>query len=1094
MGFTKFRPLVVNSFNRELAACGGGGRGVVTPWFKQLQQSFNQSLLLDRHLMRDIETNVCVGSLEGEYHSIDSLRLILTQRFKQLNFRELPVSLLRLYFVGQQKFSSILTRLSVDAQSALQHLFQTPDIDGALRRVIDLTFCSFERTLERLIESRDKWDDMFLCHALSHDSYWKGMSLPPLLESNRADHMIWYATVWRMHVTIVLERLVKPWHDDESMKFFLYQSQLYRDTHLDLLSIMVKDGVYRDDALINRHVMRLYYPTSNRVCCIEELPNLSAYAFDNLMTGPDTKTLKTMPKKMSHYTCRKTFNNICKDRNWWEIIRDYGEQHPIIYDHVKQSLRCVLLGNLPNTQCALDVMARIRINISFWPAYADEVLTREEIDATMPVNCNPFILAREKREKKVQKERAKKHTEKKFASVMEAFDAKEAMKMNYEKTRFKMWLIKCRYFASSLMKEILFYTEESSVIIDRYLSLDVKWIQYKNIIRAANGQCRQELSMQAKNRPLDTPFDWSVIEHIEKSPDGRYDIKRGKIMIFHTNTLDVTTKVRKRNFIGIIEVKSTGIEERIDITKYNNLQPIYAAVDTANRTKPTLDELHFLAYCMAIDDNQIIRTSIFKLLGMSAQGLATLREWLFEYYTYDIPDDSLKKKIDKFQRQNIQDYIIMKTVFKLINFYRKRDKIFFLPLPMALRQMNALRTRYMRINDWDATPRQLGLHYQCLGCQKFANTIIHPCDYAHASTYNEFTCSRHRVYAPMQQQQQHNALFYDQKNQHIVEYHSDDGRDDVGATAPPRSDNISYLTMAAYNQIDGKAYCIKNKKKRVPNYNKTASMDEKNIIMQSRNGKMTISCNKVTSTTITSMTATNDDDKTSEAECDDLEGEESITNILLTIDEVSKGGGGARERLKQYAKHLLQSQHHDKPKKKNGVENNKKKILDIILEPLQKLYHCGLPMEERDMVGVVINGKVLCVNCGLMTEYKNFNNSTYGHVCMREESAEMTKNHSLFTTIEPVNEVTTKKRAIHPRLLIINQQQQQQCQICQKTQASIILVVRGEAFKLTPLRCCSVCHNNLTNPKIVKAASPLLSLTEIHQFLKHKHYPSLVIK
>jgi hypothetical protein len=1067
---------VANSFNRESARCG--------IFAATSKQSFNQSILLDRHLMSDIETNVCIGCVEGEYHSIDSLRLILTQRFKQLNFRELPVSLLRLYFSGQQKFSSILARLSVDAQYVLQELFQTMDLAGALRTVIDFTFCTFERTLERVMDPSKVWYDMFLMHALSHDTYWAG--LPPVVTTlPDRRYTAWYTAVWRIHVTILLERLVKPWHDEESMQFFLYQTQLYRDTHLDLLSIMVKDGIYSDDALMERQTMRHYYPTSNRVCCIEELPNLSAYAFDNLMTGPDTKTLKTMPKKMSHYTCRKTFNNICKDRNWWEIIRDYGEQHPIIYDHVKQSIRCVLLGNLPGTQCALDLMARIRINISFWPAYADEVLTREEIDATMPVNCNPFILAKEKREKKLAKERAKKHTDKKFASVMEAFDAKEALKMNYEKTRFKMWLIKCRYFASSLMKEILFYTEESSVIIDRYLSLDVKWIQYKNIIRAANGQCRQELSMQAKNRTLSEPFDWHVIEHIEKSSDGRYDIKRGKIMIFHTNTLDVTTKVRKRNFIGIIEVKSTGIEERIDITKYNNLQPIYAESEAkaeGKRTKPTLDELHFLTYCMAIDDNQIIRTSIFKLLGMSAQGLATLREWLFEYYTYDIPDDSLKKKIDKFQRQNIQDYIIMKTVFKMINFYRRRDKIFFLPLPFMLRQMNALRTRYMRVNDWDPSPRQLGIHYQCMGCQKFANTIIHPYDYTHASTYNEYTCSRHRVYSTIQKK--HNALVYDQKNQHIVEYHSDDGRDDV--IILPKNDNISYLTMAAYNAIDGKPYCIKNKKKRVPNYNKTTSMDQKNIIMQSRNGKVTISCNKVSSTVVTQQQMTmNDDDKTSETEGDDETEAIDITSILLDINQLSKAG---RERLKQYGKHLLQSQH-VKPKKKNGVENNKKKILDIILEPLQKLYHCGLPLEERDMAGVVINGKVLCVECGLMTEYKNYNNSTYGHVCMREESAEMTTNHPLFTTGEPVTSEVIKKRAIHPRLVL--QRETTRCQVCQKTDASLILVIRGTHFKLTPLYCCTVCHSNLTNPKIVKSTSSMLSLNEVAQFVKHKNYPTL---
>jgi hypothetical protein len=639
---------------------------------------------------------------------------------------------------------------------------------------------------------------------------------------------------------------------------------------------------------------------------------------------------------------------------------------------------------------------------------------------------------------------------------MEAFDAKEKTKLEYKKTRFKIWLIRCSHFASSLMKEVLFYTVESSRVVDAYLSLDIKWAQYKNIVRVANGQCRVLLSEQAAEKTIDAPFDWDVIECAEN--------KRGRIMIFQNNLLEVATKVRKRNFIDIIDVKATGIEEKFEITKYVNLPPIYSD------DKMTLDQLHFLCYCMAMDHNQIPRTSIFKLLGMSQAGLATLREWLFDYYVYDVPDDSFKSKIFEFQNQNAMDYIIMKTTFKLINFYQRRNTLFHLPLCVALRQMNALRRRYLHINDWDPSPQKLGVHYQCHGCQKFANSFVSPINYTDNSIYNEFYCSRHRIYNPTVKSK-NNTLFYDQKNQRVIEYYT---QSTPSQTAPPPVEHNSILNVAAYDIDNGLAYCRRNKKKRIANYASTTSTSDNNIIM--RVGNINISCNKVASSTTTPTIMSAND---SVEEDDDEESiDEDITHLLLNIDQLTKSG---QKHLKQYTSSLI-----------NGIgkkkENKKKRILAIVNDPLHKFYHCQLPMQAIDMVGVVKNGKVLCVECGFMTEYKNYNMSTYGPVCMQHHSNELMKNHPVF-----VNDQTVDTQEIHRRLMI-PERRSCSCQICHKTNASLILVIRGEKFKLLPVKCCTVCYNNLTNQRRVKTSSSfVLVLDEINQYIIYKKYPTPLI-
>lgn len=1185
--------------------------------------------------MRDVENSTCIASLpeKQRFSSVEGHRSYLAHKFgHRLNFRELPVSLLRLFFCGQQHFTDIVERIPnarfrslcsflgdigkqadfinnsttdndygamEEEENNKEYREKVKEVTQMLKLVVDYTFCSFERTLAKLLDllhGRDQeWYHLGLFESIQGDAWWRGVPLPPsfVCYGDMVSHVVWYAVAWRINVSRVIDTLVQPWHDQESQHWFLYRSQLYRDTHLDLLSAMVVNQAYTDLRVHEQCLLRTHYPTANRVCCAEELPDLSPYAMDNFKTGAHLKERTTLHDKIGHYSCIKTFNNICKDRNWWDIIRTYGEQHPIVYDHIKLCIKTVLLGNLPGSLGSLDLMARIRVNVSMWPEYADRELSEEEVNQCMPEYCNPFVVARQKRAAKLAKEQAKNITQAKRDQNMALFDAKEQAKMAYVKTPLKMLMIRCPRSCSSWMKEVQFYTQESGRCNDEFLSIDLMWVQFKNITRIANGQCRLELSQQAATLPLTTPFDWRQIEFIEKSQDGRYDIKSGKIMAFHNIALKVARKVMKRNFNGIIEIKSTGIEEKIALDKNAPLPKIYYDPDDPTQKHlegklMTLDQLLFMLYCLGVDECPVPKTAILQAMGMSKQGLAWYRDWLIEYYLYGYPDDSYKKKILKFVRHSLQDYLIMKTSFKGTTLFKKSDHIFYLPVEILVRQAHAVRTHQLRISDWEPTPELLAVHHQCYGCGKFANAVVVPTDYPMRSNYAEYTYARHRVYnalpqLALQQCDQNVVLVTPDasKQVRVLEYHKDcwarlglnankpesttgrpaatlpsvvatqhgadncekkkkkkKKREDEEKKKQKKNDNISYLNIAAYDIADGKPYCVRNKRKRITGGVNFID-DERNIIRRSRNGEIVMYCNKV-ATRIETDEQQQGDDTDGQGDSDDddsVDGSAPTTATTATTTTGSDGlaqldGGSATDengpvvqitrpeyeedtalltsninllsgrdlaRLHRYAVQHAQDlggtitpgsssggqqgtvdggNQSREGKKKQAVENNKKRIHRAVMEPLHKRFNCDVPMQPVDMIGIVKNGMVLCVECGVMTQYRNYNMTSRGPTCMRHRLASMMRSHHAWNapnvpSVDSVIEANTpgsasqrmdagKKKQFH-RHAFVPDYVRVTCCCCQQAGqwGRLYVVLQDCRFRLYRVALCVGCHTQV---------------------------------
>ena len=531
---------------------------------------------------------------------------------------------------------------------------------------------------------------------------------------------------------------------------------------------------------------------------------------------------------------------------------------------------------------------------------------------------------------------------------------------------------------------------------------------------------------------------------------------------------------------------------------------------------------------MAKDESPLIKTSLFQSMGMSREGMITLRDLMMEYYTYAIPDDSIKKRIRIFLERNIQDYIIMKTVFKMIEYYRKREHIFHLPIQIAHRQIHAQRRRQLKIDDFDPTPEKLGVYYQCHGCQNFATTKIVPQDYPSYSNYSELSHSRFRVYSNIPSKQvieekdqspspptgigcEDLVVCCDGKHSKTLEHFktviastSNNKNDSCGAGEGEKKkkpkkkdgnqeDDISFLNVAGYNSIDGLPYCERNKRNTVSGRFTLKTIDnattESVVIMRTRNSKIQVLSHRTKLIPVEEDGGGGVDDDDLNVDVEDLE-EDNVPNFLEMMSTgITKEN---YERMEQYIKQRTGD--FIQPKYK---ENNKRKILNIVLEPLHKLYNCRVPMQEVDMIGLVKNGKTLCVECGMMTDFKNFNMSPYGPVCnthplsslMHHHPAWVAHNHlqngtsmsqllqqvrtqdDEFLTQGEMSKYANKRKTLHPSLLLERGKRDCTCIICHRDGVAVFLYYQSDSFLLKREKCCFVCHHNLMR---ARPSRPLL--------------------
>jgi hypothetical protein len=983
-------------------------------WYNDFKLTFDHSLILDRQFLSDIENKVSIASideptnsgeddLESRKSAIEALQVIYAEKYDNtLQFRELPISLSRLYFSGRNRIRRFIRNLnnwqldrwldilendyyipknSIDEFSTRKRDdWSNPVYDNLcdaieqyVIEILDLCLTSFETCMNRTIDllTKGEWLSANLFYDLRDDAHWRYFPIifpldKPLTQDQllHSGHLIWLVSTWRINTARMISRLLSPWENTETEEWIEYKMKLFCDHHLDLLTEMSVYRIYNDNEIYyETKILQEFYPSAHRVICAEEMPDFIIYLTDNFKTGTNLKERNTKDEKFAHIYANKTGPNICKIRNLFDICIRYGEQHPLIYESLKNILRCMLLGNVPKSKGHLSMLARIKINMSF---------RKDETDCEIPLDT-----FREYTKNKSLKR--DKHTGEE--------------QLIYTKTNFKLLFLLCRHFFLYLLKEYLIYTAECSICFDEFCTTTYKGVRNKEIIRLGNGRCRDILSRQAR---VDRPFDWSEIEFEEKSTVDQ-DIKSGEIKKIHHWSLGLSNKIRKDKFLHILAKKMTGTEKHIplrDLECPNFYQD--SLVEGEIQKKITLDEFHFICWYIANTKTDFIETKWFKVMGMTKYGLKHLRNWQFCYYRYDIPDNSLNDRIEDFRIHSMNDYYILKTAIHVILLYSITPSIFVFSMKVASNHIYGMR-RTLNIGDYEPTPSQLGIAHQCRGCMKFANSItIAFTD--EQKMIKQAQLERARIL-------ELNAAASKKKNG------GDNNKTETRAQKTKKmiqnNTSYSFLNKTFYNVDDGRLYCTKYINpfnKQIPN------LDNMTVIIKKKDSSVIIESSRPVPVKLVmkppkTTTTTNNKKQQQPSNgffCNEKHirdrAEKKLEWLLQTSARtaLTEGNVDGKKNNKKNDNTdddiIGGDENNEDPNanmftpitdigSKKRKDNIKKIIHNRITDAITKMnFTCQAPLMKVDMIGIYKNGKVYCEVCSLMTEMGNHNKMSDGRI------------------------------------------------------------------------------------------------------------------
>lgn len=604
-------------------------------------------------------------------------------------------------------------------------------------------------------------------------------------KADRARHVLLHAAVRRtVAADLIRQWLLPPLRlsADDIAEDVEYMATLWADTHLDLLTTAVRYRRYSDDFFLaqpRNAVLTAVYPSAQRVCCVDELPDLTPLLMTaDLSFDPGrNKKQHTQRRAATHIFLCKQMNQICHLRHLPDTIAKNVERFPELGAMLQLVVRAVLLGNLPRAGGRPSLAARIRIT---------QALARDPF-ASGPPPVEELL----------------------------AFTAR------------------MRHIVLFLMHEYFVSTCEADVAYDRLFSTHVKWVHYKAVIRYAVQTIRDELQRQTSCN-FEAPIDWTSLEDTAK--------KQGLINVAHTIALTTCKKIHKGRAEELIAKKMISVETAIlahHVARAVAAAPRLAALrlraqamDAADdgsdvsfaalireaqqageaalaaflveyeKTRTTLavqalrdqrrvaqaqemamaapsssttaaaaskrprvrarvehllerisgrvdafDEyvarelvlppiaaqladmaqpLHRVAAAAAAVGRQpsatIVEREVVDVRGLAELGLtrpqcAEVERWVYEYFAYDPPDNKYKKETLRFGTTSLAAHLVVKHFFRLVTHYRQ-EQIFARPIDEGLRIMHRLRER-LGLMPFEPSPPQLGISLYCPTCQRF---------------------------------------------------------------------------------------------------------------------------------------------------------------------------------------------------------------------------------------------------------------------------------------------------------------------------------------------------------------------------------------
>jgi hypothetical protein len=448
-----------------------------------------------------------------------------------------------------------------------------------------------------------------------------------------------------------------------------FASQLFIDTHLDLLIHVINNNCIEDSELLDEEIptsldlqcsFKRHYPHETNFAYCGDLPDLTT-CIDLGNIWYDVRPRNgDLISHIIHIFASKVLKHKCSERNFIRITVDkYCEEYPIFNLIYRLLIEVSLLGNYPHAKFRTSFEQRLEI--------------RNEFHHVMSFNNNKVL---------------------------------------------HKWMRENESMVVAISKEYHMFTVVSQYSLDVIMEETKNWKEIKLICSRAMDMIRSltsnyRLTSMLSGTPRSAETRKTEIEEVRAKVKDRLTTLEQRMSVL----LD---KLKKCNFLDFMLFY---IEKHFQNSIVNKKSTISIDIEDI-LSKEVISGIDTIAMYASVKYKSYIPTKYMKCFGMTKESYDMIRDFYFRYEMSNIPDNSVKTVLVNINNHSIEDFFILRAYFQAIRQYK-----FFETYPYTMSQFNAvmysLRIKHM-IPPWLPVSEEHSRYYFCIICKKWACPVVDP--------------------------------------------------------------------------------------------------------------------------------------------------------------------------------------------------------------------------------------------------------------------------------------------------------------------------------------------------------------------------------
>jgi hypothetical protein len=471
----------------------------------------------------------------------------------------------------------------------------------------------------------------------------------------------------------------------EEDKTMLFASQLFIDTHLDLMVHVVRSGVFTNEGLLDNYKSEVdiqssftkYYPHDSRFAYCGDAPDFTTCADLGNIWFDIRPRIRNLISYIIHIFCSKTLKHKCSKRNFLRIlIKKYVDDFPVLNEIYKMIIEISLMGNYPHANFRTNFVKRLEI--------------RQEFHHVRQFDDNQTF--------------------------------HKWMKANEE-------MIVC------ITKEFHMYTVVAMYALDIRMEETKNWKSIKMICVKSMDMIRSMISNFKLNSNV---FNGVVPSFTEEDAVFQLTLRiKDRLAVLEQKMSVLLDKLKKCNFLNLM---LSYIEKFYQSVIVDKKSTVYIGSESV-LSQEVVQGIETVATYVSLKYNNFVPTRYLKCFGISEQSYEEIRDFYYRYEALNTPDNSVKAVLENIYQRSKEDFFIIRTYFQGIKKCRSVE-VFPFTMEQYESAMYSLKVKRM-VEPWMPLTEEHTRYYFCVVCNKWACPIVDP--NCLSSVVNIFSLGKEKV-------------------------------------------------------------------------------------------------------------------------------------------------------------------------------------------------------------------------------------------------------------------------------------------------------------------------------------------------------------